>query len=411
MSQPIYLFSGGKLHDWLMAKQQRAAAAIQTWDPDKLLMSSDEAIAEELLEQFSVICPQLERQPDKITHPDPHVEKRDLGAGYARGDVRRSITVRKFIVPFDGEPEVFRLAPGRSNGNPPWAELDSIARTLTLSRDDSPGSVPDVPQIQRDVLMQLDAIDVWLEWSREAIRAHNAIVGDLVPISRRRESIQRERGVQEALGFRMNRRDDASAYSVPLIRRRFGLASQADPGGTFHPEPALLENDYEAAMGVLVSSRNALERSPSLTSSYGEEQIRDLLLIFLNAQFEGAAAGEVFNKSGKTDILIRVDDRNIFIGECKIWGGPNSISQGLEQLFDRYLTWRDAKAALMLFVRDGDLTAITRKSIEVIEAHPQYLRTVSNGGPGERSDFVFHSKGDRSREVRLAFLSFFLPKS
>jgi hypothetical protein len=29
--------------------------------------------------------------------------------------------------------------------------------------------------------------------------------------------------------------------------------------------------------------------------------------VFLNAQFEGAAAGEVFNAAGKTDILIRAE--------------------------------------------------------------------------------------------------------
>ena len=38
----------------------------------------------------------------------------------------------------------------------------------------------------------------------------------------------------------------------------------------------------------------------------------------LNAQFEGKAAGEVFNGQGKTDILIREGGRNAFIAECKV---------------------------------------------------------------------------------------------
>jgi len=41
----------------------------------------------------------------------------------------------------------------------------------------------------------------------------------------------------------------------------------------------------------------------------------------LNTHYEGGATGETFNAAGKTDILIRVEDRNVFIGECKWWSG------------------------------------------------------------------------------------------
>jgi hypothetical protein len=51
---------------------------------------------------------------------------------------------------------------------------------------------------------------------------------------------------------------------------------------------------------VLRAARNALERSAPMTADLDEEKIRDLLLVFLDAQFEGAAAGEVFNAAGKT---------------------------------------------------------------------------------------------------------------
>lgn len=72
---------------------------------------------------------------------------------------------------------------------------------------------------------------------------------------------------------------------------------------------------------MLLGSRNALERSPSMTRTLNVETIRDLLLVSLNANFEGKAGAEMFNGAGKTDILVREGDRNIFIGECKIWRG------------------------------------------------------------------------------------------
>lgn len=66
-----------------------------------------------------------------------------------------------------------------------------------------------------------------------------------------------------------------------------------------------------------------------MTAHLDEEKIRDLLLMSLNAQFEGAAAGEVFNAAGRTDVLIRAEDRNVLIAECKIWRGPKPIREAL----------------------------------------------------------------------------------
>ena len=158
---------------------------------------------------------------------------------------------------------------------------------------------------------------------------------------------------------------------------------------------------------MLRNARNALERSPSITARMGEETIRDLLLLFLNAQFEGAAAGEVFNAAGKTDILIRAGDRNVFIAECKIWRGPKTIQDALTQLLT-YLTWRDTKAALLVFIRNGQPTEIINKAVKEIEQHPNYKRTLGTSEDGERYDYVLHANGDPNQEIQLAFMPFAL---
>jgi hypothetical protein len=56
----------------------------------------------------------------------------------------------------------------------------------------------------------------------------------------------------------------------------------------------------------------------------------------LNGHFTGEAGGELFNGSGKTDIIVRHDDRNVFIGECKIWAGVAKFVSALDQL---EVTW------------------------------------------------------------------------
>jgi hypothetical protein len=57
------------------------------------------------------------------------------------------------------------------------------------------------------------------------------------------------------------------------------------------------------------------------------------MLVTLNTHYVGRTYAEAFNRAGKTDILIRVHDRNAFIGECKWWHGPKALNEALDQLF------------------------------------------------------------------------------
>ena len=75
-----------------------------------------------------------------------------------------------------------------------------------------------------------------------------------------------------------------------------------------------------------------MERSPSAFNNMGEEDLRQHFLVQLNGRFEGAATGEIFNYQGKTDILIRSGDRNIFIAECKFWHGEKAFKDTVDQL-------------------------------------------------------------------------------
>ena len=95
----------------------------------------------------------------------------------------------------------------------------------------------------------------------------------------------------------------------------------------------------------------AMERTPT-AAKFKEEELRNLVLIVLNANFEGAARGEVFNGEGKTDILLPWEGENAFIGECKVWNGPRKFRASVDQLH-RYATWRDTKAALVVFIKRG----------------------------------------------------------
>ena len=204
------------------------------------------------------------------------------------------------MVPFDGEKVVFRLRASTSTINPP--QVISLGdHELRLAVDGPAGDAADVRAL---FTAQLDKIETFLGWSRNQIEEHNARLRAEVPgmVAARRAQLLATRNLQAEIGFPIRRRLDADTYTVPIKRRNLRTVRHARTpaaAAPFKPEPAMADRDYEAALAVLRNSRNALERTPSLAAKLDEEQIRDLLLVNLNAHFEGDAAGEVFNGEGK----------------------------------------------------------------------------------------------------------------
>ena len=94
-------------------------------------------------------------------------------------------------------------------------------------------------------------------------------------------------------------------------------------------------------------------------------------LVQLNGAYEGQATGETFNGEGKTDILIRVEGKNIFVAECKFWSGEKAFLATIDQLLS-YLCWRDTKAAVVVFNRNAGFSAVLAK---IAEARPKPLPT------------------------------------
>jgi len=143
--------------------------------------------------------------------------------------------------------------------------------------------------------------------------------------------------------------------------------------------------------------------------SLEEEAIRTHFLIQLNGHYEGTATGETFNAAGKTDILIRIENRNIFIAECKFWRGSKSLGEAIDQLLS-YLTWRDSKCALLIFNQTKDSSAVRKKMHEVMEARSEHRKTTTYDPNGD-SRYVFLKADDPGREIHISTMLFDLPSS
>ena len=399
------LFAKDDLPSALEARQREASQAVDRWDPEQLLATAEADVIDYVVAEYSVACPVLHRhQIEQLPVSEEMQPVEDWYSGQLYQQRMTSIVV---AVPFDGEKDVFKFRASNFSLNPPRARVREGELLLTWTDDAQASSSP--AAIRQYFDSQLDKIEQHLSWSRGDIGRHNALLRTLAgsAVARRKAQLLADRQLEAGLGFPVRQRPNASQYAVPVARRKIETPRRPTASGPFQPEPVLPEAQYEQALAVLRNTRNALERSPSMTAHLDEEKIRDLLLMSLNGQFEGAAAGEVFNAAGKTDILIRAGDRNVFIAECKIWKGPKTIRDALGQLLS-YLTWRDTKAALLVFIRSGEPTAVISKTITEIEGHPNYKRTPGTGEDGERYDFVLHANGDPNREIRLAFLPFAL---
>ena len=149
------------------------------------------------------------------------------------------------------------------------------------------------------------------------------------------------------------------------------------------------------------------ETTPATYRSHGEEELRDIILAHLNGHYEGAATGETFRAGGKTDIRIEQDDRAAFVAECKVWSGRRALQTSCDQL-SRYLTWRDCKAALVLFNKhNASFSRILEQIPRSITEHPAYLRTLdhSKAAQGEWR-FGLRAQDDESREIVLHVFAF-----
>lgn len=176
----------------------------------------------------------------------------------------------------------------------------------------------------------------------------------------------------------------------------------------YTPEPTINFDVYQHILKTIHDLGKAFEKYPSISKEKGEESLRDQILVHLLPRFELDASSETFNKSGRTDILMRYKNTNIFVAECKIWEGERQYLKGISQLLS-YLTWRDSKTAMIVFVKRKNFSDILNKVKIITPSHDNYLGFIDEK---EESwiNYRFHIIGDRGREAKIAVLLFHIPK-
>jgi hypothetical protein len=269
----------------------------------------------------------------------------------------------------------------------------------------------DSEAVKRQFEQDLALTRQWMGWVNTDVAQFNGKVRDIARqcVERRKEKLLKDQGLVASLGYPLKRTADVpTTYAAPAVRRKIHPSPTPKGSAPFKPEPSLPMAEYEHILSIVSSMVNVMERSPKAFAHMEEEHLRDHFLVQLNGHYEGQATGETFNGSGKTDILIRVEDKNIFIGECKLWSGPAKLTEAIDQLLG-YTCWRDTKTAILIFNRDRNLSTVLGKIPDTVKAHPNYKRPADyKSETGFR--FVFGHRDDANRELTLTVLVFEVPK-
>ncbi len=168
------------------------------------------------------------------------------------------------------------------------------------------------------------------------------------------------------------------------------------------------QEEYERILSTLHQMALVMERNPETFCAIGEEALRDHFLVQLNGTYEGQATGETSNGRGKTDIIVRLKGENIFIGECKFWGGEAKLQETLEQLLG-YTTLRDNQLGMLIFNRNKGFSAVLEKIPAIIRSHPSFFREANHSETQFR--FVLKHPDDSECKLNLAVLVFNIPSN
>lgn len=386
---------------------------IENVPPDQILSVPEGDMVNNIVDQYHMGVPVVHAEQAAIFDSGEipiDVGRRFEFGGSPNGDSKFTIGQEIFIsIPFTGEPSVFRIRASRYSLCPPIISVGDGNIYLRFSDVTLDGQ-----KIRADIDRIVSSVNEHIGWLRADFDAWNQYLPDFVRqcVADRKNRLLAQRNTVQAIGLPMRRHtDDLLTYAAPEVRRKVKVGPISAPKQSvppFQPEPMLEAAEFEHILYVICRLAVMLERSPTTFAKVGEEELRDIILVSLNSHYE-SATGETFNAAGKTDILIRSGEKNVFIGECKFWHGEKKFLEAIDQLLS-YLTWRDTKAAVIIFSRNKGFSDVLESIRESIEKHKSFKRTLS---PASETSFryVFHQNTDDARELHLAVLAFDIPEA
>ena len=407
------LFNGYPLSTFLNNRYTELQEYIDSLTP-VVLERGLSVLLEEIESKFFLHVPLLEENKIHADYNEVSIIQNDFG---------RSVSVKAtkftFFMPFSGNLELLHHKPSCTNSLKPQIErieqgqiIISITKASTQSEN-----------IKEELKGEKNNIKTFLSYVEDEVKGFymnkpeiesngmqvigfNYVVTATAKyeLKKRQTKLQKDEDVFKKLGYPLKRKESTfpDYTAVPLQRKIKSISLQQQQS-----EPSLSDDDYEDILFLLSNMSLVMERCPEAFIKLNEESLRMHFLVQLNGLYEGQATGETFNAEGRSDILIRVSNKTIFIAECKFWDGEKTLTGAINQLLT-YLCWRDTKAALIIFNRTPNFSSLLKKIPPVVEKHPNYKSTIKIESESS-FQFILHQNDDIEREIKLAVLAFNVP--
>ena len=392
--------------------RDKTVAEIEALENDYVLKA---ARAE--LEQYyisKVLITPLTLDADKHYIEDQAGTKIDVSHDYRRVSFRGERvqvkgTMLRIAIPYTGDAGLWRIQPSTFSlsGYPELEIRDDVVIFCCSFPDDAPEPQRLKAEIERTIRSLSDAV----AYLARDVDDHNKGAPRVIQMALE-QKLSKAKAALDAvadLGIPIKQRSAPDTFVAPVKRRKRPVSRPSVSNKKFAPEPVLDQVEFEHILRVLKSMSLVIERSPASFTTLDEEAIRTNFLLQLNGHYEGLATGETFNASGKTDILIRVDDRTVFIAECKFWRGAKSFSEAIDQLLG-YLSWRDSKCALLIFNQTKDSSAVRQKMHGLMASRAEHRKTTSHSADGD-ARYIFVKSSDPGREIQIQTMLFDVPKA
>lgn len=390
-------------------QRERMADDIANYSADKLLNTSTEDLARYYAAEFYVDVPTLDVENIVV---DQRETKIDVSQDQMRiiSDRSQPFYIDAIAidveVPFVGDAQVFHIQPSTYDYNPPRGFISGNSFCFTVSGDKLTAD-----EVQKEIDRRVASLSQYLENLRINADPLNAQLQALATehIERRKAKLLANRSLVSGLSFKVKEKQGASrTFVAPKVKRRAKPQKPNASSEPYQPEPVLDLGEYKHILSVLENMVTVMEQSPAAFATMDEESMRTHFLVHLNGHYEGDATGETFNFDGKTDILIKVDGRNIFISECKFWRGEATFLETIDQLLG-YVTWRDTKAAVLVFNRNRDFSAVVEKAQAATFKHPLCKKKIEQQSETSAS-YLFAQPDDANREMTVTVQIYNVPQ-
>jgi len=403
------LYREGEIRNVFASAFQQIESQINLKSEDYILNVSEVEFAEFLIQSHIIDFPKLDFENVFIESYEKDIPAEHFPRTY---DVYRGKTYKRDVIvyhiPYSGSIYVLRNRAGSfslSGSIDVGVKNGCIMTEIINFNNDTESIKREFESHKKYILSDYEYL------KNDCQRFNNEILDYTInKIKERKKILLAKKDLLSSLGVPLKRKENvAETFSIPKpkLRTKVRIEPQIHEKG-FKPEPTLSNENYQEILKIINDVGKNFERMPSTFSKKGEEDLRDHILLILDPNFEfGSASGETFNKKGKTDILLKYDSDVVFISECKFWAGKSQYLSTIDQLLG-YLTFRNSKTSLIIFVRNKDMSGVISTISEITETHPNYIRTEKPNGE-TWWNYIFHINEDRNREINLGVQAFHIP--